>query len=214
MNKKNIIIASVVICLFVVSLSFILFNYYKSSGYQNNSQKINLPKNDFDAEMNVANTGIAFKYPSKGFYGLGIKITNKLPDLNNNVVAGAHIETVAEFDRDKQSGYVVAEINLIKNTGNFSDIEKFSSFFKTDSTTPGYGAEYAKENGHFVEFDNKRYFIFKTTEDATVWTAFAISKNGIVTVSLAYTNSLTPYSDALYKNNDELFLEILKNITF
>lgn len=215
----------IIIVIFVMLLAGILViykynnnnNFLVNNNSNNNNQDIDntdikLPEIDFDTEAQILNTNIKFKYPSKGFYNLGIKIINKTPD--ENLIAGVHIEPTLEFDRNAQSAYVITEIKLVKNKENFRNIEDFAFFFKTDSTATSFEKEYAKENGHFVVFNNRKYFIFKMTEDATAWTALAIWENSIIAVSLAYTNSFTPYSEAIYKNNDKLFLEILNNISF
>jgi len=179
--------------------------------YKNNNNEAELPKINFDTEIQLPNTNINFKYPKEGFYNLGINITNE--ETNGNLIAGAHIESTAKFDSNAQSAYVVAEIKLLKNEKNFEDMEKFSSSYKEDPNLSIFDREYAKENGHVVDISGNKYFLYKVTEDATVWRALTIAEEGILEVNLAYTNSFTPYSEAIYKNNDGLFLEILENIS-
>jgi len=179
--------------------------------YKNNNKETELPKINFDAEAQLPNTNINFKYPKEGFYNLGINITDIA--ASETLIAGVHIESTAEFDRNAQSAYVVAEIKLLKNEKNFEDIEKFSSAYKEDPSLSMFDKEYAKENGHILDIKGNRYFIYKVAEDATVWRAVTITEEGIVEVNLAYTNSFTPHSETIYKNNDGLFLEILENIS-
>ncbi|MDP3996856.1 MAG: hypothetical protein Q8P86_04175 [bacterium] len=204
MSKNKKIIISIIIFIIIITVGFLV--YIKSIGY------IKLPENNFDALYQIPDTNIIFKYPSAGFYGLGIDITNSTGV--KGLISGIHTEPVLEFKRDAQSAYVVLNINLIENEKDFTNIDDFAEDFKKDPGVSFYDQEYAKENGRLAEINGKEYFIYKLTEDATAWSAFAINKNGIVWVMLAYTNSFTPYSDSIYKNNDELFLNILENINF
>ena len=204
MKYKSIYMIAVILAIILAGVLTII--------YENNNKKIEPPKTNFDVEAQLLNTNITFKYPEEGFYNIGINITNVA--TNENLISGVHIESTAEFDSNAQSAYVVAEIKLLKNEKNFEDIEELVSFYKTDSGLSEFEKEYAKENGLIVDIGGNEYFIYKVTEDATVWRALTIAEEGIVEVSLAYTNSFTPYSEAIYKNNDELFLEILENINF
>ncbi|MFA5129022.1 MAG: hypothetical protein WC445_03615 [Patescibacteria group bacterium] len=202
MKYKRICIA---ISILAISLAGFFIIIYKN-------KEVELPKTNFDTEAQLQNTNIKFKYPKDGFYNLGIDITNIA--TSENLIAGVHIESTAEFDRNAQSAYMVAEIKLLKNDKKFEDIEELVSFYKTDSGLSEFEKEYAKENGHVVDINGNKYFIYKVTEDAAVWHALTIIREGIIEISLAYTNSFTPYSEAIYKNNNGLFLEILENINF
>ena len=180
---------------------------------QSTGQDIELPENNFDAIYQIPNTNIIFKYPSAGFYGLGINISDNTEIRNRDLIGGIRTNSTSEFERDAQRAYVTLTVNLIGNEKNFTNIDDFAEDFKKDPGVSFYEQEYAKENGRITEIDGKKYFIYKLTEDATRWHAFAINKEGIIYVTLTYTNSVTPYSEAVYKNNDGLFLEILKNIS-
>ncbi|MFH2136762.1 MAG: hypothetical protein ABII19_04020 [Patescibacteria group bacterium] len=204
MKHKNIYIITIILAIILAG-----FLIYKNLLTQN-TDGIEIPKINFDTEAQLSNTNINFKYPKEGFYKLGIKITNIA--IGETLLAGIHIEPTAEFDSNAQSAYVVGGIKLLKNEKKFEDIEKFASAYKEDSRLSTFDREYAKENGHILDIKDNKYFIYKVTEDATVWHAFTIAEEGIVEVSLAYTNSFTPYSEAIYKNNDGLFLEILEKI--
>lgn len=171
-----------------------------------------LPENNFDTTYQIPNTNIIFKYPSAGFYGLGIDIASSTEV--RGLISGIHTESISEFERNAQSAYAVLNINLIENEKNFKNINDFAEDFKKDPGVSFYDQEYAKENGRLININDKEYFIYKLTEDATAWSAFTVNKDGIVWVMLAYTSSFTPYSVAVYKNNDGLFLEILENISF
>lgn len=202
MKYKSIYIITVILAIILAGSLIII--------YKNNNKETELPKTNFDAEAQLPNTNINFKYPKEGFYKLGINITDIA--TSETLIAGVHIESTAEFDRNAQSAYVVEEIKLLKNGKKFEDMEKFSSAYKEDPTPSMFDREYAKENGHIIDIRGDKYFIYKVSENATVWHAFTIVEEGIVEVSLAYTNSFSPYSETIYKNNDELFLEILENI--
>jgi len=193
-NRKIIILGILAI---ILAAGFLI---YKSTG-----NSIKLPENNFDAIYQIPGTNIFFKYPSAGFYGLGIDITES---------SGIHTEPIAEFERNAQSAYVILDIDLIENEKNFANIDSFAEDFKKYSEIGFYDHEYARENGRFIDIDDQKYFIYKVTEDATAWSAYVIDKDGIVHVRLAYTGGQTPYSEAVYENNDKLFLEILKNIHF
>lgn len=185
------------------------FLIYKNLLTQN-TDRIEMLKIKFDTEAKPSNTNINFKYPGEGFYGLGINTTDIEP--GGDIIFGIHTEPTADFDSNAQSAYVVEEIKLLKNDRNYEDIEKFASDYKENPILSMFDREYAKENGQITEISGNKYFIYKVTEDVTAWRAFTITEEGILEVSLAYTNSFTPCSETIYKNNNELFLEILENI--
>lgn len=203
MKPKSIYITIAV--LLAIILAGFLYFIIKSN------KEVELPKINFDAESQLPNTNIKFNYPKEGFYKLGINLTDLA--TSETLISGIHIEPTAEFDRNAQSAYVVAEIKLLKNEKSFKNTGELESFYKTDSSLPEVEREYAKENGYVLDIKDNKYFIYKVTEDATVWHASTITEEGIIEVSLAYTNSFTPNSETIYKNNDGLFLEILENVT-
>ncbi|MFA5413621.1 MAG: hypothetical protein WC348_03720 [Patescibacteria group bacterium] len=202
MKPKNIYITTVILAIILVGFLYFII--------KNNNKEAELPKTNFDAESQLPNTNINFKYPSEGFYNLGINLTKIEPAAD--IISGIHTEPTAEFDNNAQSAYVISEIKLLKNEKNFEDIEKFVSSYKEDFGLSTFDREYAKENGQIIDISGNKYFVYKVTEDATVWRALTITAEGIIEVSLAYTNSFTPHSENIYKNNDGLFLEILENI--
>ncbi|MBI5071959.1 hypothetical protein HZB93_03685 [Candidatus Falkowbacteria bacterium] len=202
MKSKSIYIITIVLAIILAGFLYFII--------KSNNKEIELPKINFDAEAQLPNANINFKYPKEGFYKLGINLTDLA--TSETLISGIHIEPTAEFDRNAQSAYVVEEIKLLKNEKNFKNMEELESFYKTDFSLSEFEREYAKENGHILDINDNKYFIYKVTEDATVWHALTIAEEGVIEVSLAYTNGFTPYSENIYKNNDGLFLEILENI--
>lgn len=179
---------------------------------QNNTKEneVALPEVHFDGEAYIPGTDIVYKYPKEGFYDLGLNITNET--ANGSLIASAHLEPTVAFDRNAQSAYVIAEIRLLKNDQNAESVKSLASSYKEDSTLSEYNRSYAIENGRILDIGGNEFFLYKASEDATAWDAFTIAKEGILEVTLSYTNSFTPYSEAVYRNNDDLFIEILKNI--
>lgn len=210
-NKKIIIliIVAVVAILGIIS-SFCIYNsYYKTElkSVTNNGNNIVIsPKTIFDATATIPNTNISFKYPSNGFYNLGIDITKNEKIKNRKLIGGIHIESTLEFDINKRGDYVIVEISLLENEKKLVGINDFIKDYKQDSNVTIFEKGYAEENGRFINIDGTEYFIFKVTEDAIRWYAFALNDdNDIVYTTLTYTGGGVDY-------NDELFLEILKNI--
>ena len=203
MKYKSIYIITVILTIILVGVLIII--------YKNNNKETELPKTNFDAEAQLPNTNINFKYPKEGFYSLGINLTNI--ESTDNIISGVHIEPTAKFVSNAQSAYVISEIKLLKNERSFKDINELASFYKTADGLTTFERDYANENGYILDIKDNKYFIYKATEDATVWHAFTITEEGIIEVSLAYTNSFTPHSETIYKNNDGFFLEILENIS-
>jgi len=201
-NKKIIIFGIVAI---ILLMGFLV--YIKSTNHS-----IELPKNDFDAIYQIPDTNIFFKYPSAGFYGLGVRIATSTGVEGS--LGGVGVGESAEYKEEARSAYVTLNIDLLKNDKNFASIDDFAKDFQKESSVAYYDHTYAKENGHFLEINGRRYFIYKVTEDATAWIAYTFDKGGILQVRLAYTGNDQPYSGAIYKNNDKLFLEILENIHF
>ncbi len=178
--------------------------------YKNQNKKVELPKINFDTEIRLPNTKIIFKYPSQGFYNLGIKINNLGPE--NALISGIHAEPIAEFDKNFQSAYVTEEIRLFKNEKNFKNTDELALFYKTNENITAFDGEYASANGRVLEIKENKYFVYKVTEDVTAWRALAITEEGIVEVSLVYKKGNTLYSEVAYKNNEALFWEILENV--
>lgn len=215
-NKK---ITTLIIIFIVAILGVISFGLYDSyfkdrwsvineePVINDGNKDVVLFKNIFNIERMVPGTNIIFKYPSEGFYGLGIDILNNEEIKNRELISGIRIKPTSEFDINKRSEYVTITINLIRNEKDFIDINDFINDYKQDQKITVFEREYAKENGRFIEINGKKYFIYKLTEDAIRWHAFTLNETEIVYVTLTYTGGDVDY-------NDKLFLEILENISF
>jgi hypothetical protein len=161
---------------------------------------VRLPETVFDATETVPGTQVRFFYPSNGFYGLGAKLTKE--------ASGIIVETTQEYVPEKGSEFVVLSLSSKKLKAGESTLEDVVGAIDENSVD----GQYAKLNGEYRTINGRRYFIYKATEDVTVWSAMTIEGNDVIGVSFAYKGSEGEEGQAAYQNNDELFIDILSRI--
>lgn len=194
--------------------------------YKQNSKLslIFLTENNFDAIATVPNTDISFKYPSKGFYGLGVKFLgpNVEPDADMTEIKKIGFEYSAPIDKTKVSEYINFYLGPETERGNIDGEYNLENAVKAIKKIHGI---IGIENGVYKTFNNYKFYIYKDDDqnDMEVWHAIFLQNDGAYQVSINYlkpkntlygNDSNTPESQAAYKNNDQLFLEILKNISW
>ena len=187
--------------------------------------KISLPKNNFDTTTAVPNTNISFKYPSKGFYGLGVKFlgTGLEPGADMTKIKQVGFEYSAPIDSAKISEFIDFYIGLVTEKGNVDGdytLENAVKSIKKIYDPSGI------DNGRYEIFNGHEFYIYKQDDSrvgSLVWLAYFLQDDGVYKVTINYLkpnntiygkDSDTAESRAVYRNNDELFLEILKNIEF
>lgn len=201
MKKSNIIVLiSILIVCIVVGVIFVEKNNKRTSS----SQEITLPVSNLDSAAEIPSTNMLLPYPSQGFYGLGAQ-------LSTGAEQGLAVSTKVPYDVNKGSEYVVLSasvVRLAKNGETLKDVVE--SFASLDSIE----RDYIKTNGKYETINGHEYFIYKVTEDVTVWSGVVVSNGNVVAITLAYKYTEAPESMAAYKNNDMLFREILSKISF
>jgi len=210
--KNKILLA--VIALLVTGGIFIYLNYYPI---------LFLLKNNFDATATVPNTNVSFKYPSNGFYGVGIQIID--PAINAS--AGEDITKIKNIvffypmpiDSSKASEYIDFSIGFVMERDRV-------------------GSDYTLENaikymfpntiGRYKTINGYKFYIYSPTDNThniqsngRTLQAYFLQYDGVYRVNINYIKPInsaygkegdTAENRAAYKNNDKLFLKILKNI--
>jgi len=209
-TKRGIIITAVVVIVLAFGWLFVLNRsndnnptpFSPSAG----NDSISLPETVFDEAHPLGDSGITVKYPSNGFYGLGANVSEKSAELN--LVGGVHVETAAPFEASRTAEFVTMDVSLSKtDAGSLEEI--------VEAIPPqSYDGQYAALNGTYVSVNGYRYFVYRVTEDVTVQIAFGLDGEHRIGVSLAYKRGDDPESLAAYQHNDELFMELLSNITY
>ena len=224
----------ILISLFV---TFFFFLFYKSSFKKaaNNQKQIatqkpelkkdedvELPKNNFDTEMDIPETNFIFKYPKDGFYGKGanlIKGGSSFEHSGNYDFAG--IWATKPIEQDKVSEFIKLSFIHALDTGNIEGKNNLKN--AVDSEAKIYDLDGIK-NGQYMTINNIDYYVFPNSDnqgDLQIWTALFLCPEGLHEVNIQYLKPIntlygsagdTPENRVAYKNNDALFLEILHNI--
>ncbi len=208
--KLNIIIITISVILIAVTIFVILRKDQKSSATPSQSKAVQLPKTIFDATTTVPGTNFSFSYPSKGFYGLGANLNvSRAEESASNYHARVSVQTTVPYITEKGSEFVVLTVGAGKLPANQKSLEDVINAIDPDS----YTGQYAKINGKHQTINGRKFFLSKVTEDATTWGAWTLAGEDIITVMLAYKGGESAESQAAYLNNDQLFLQILENIS-
>ncbi len=172
----------------------------------NGNDTIDLPETVFDESYPLGDSGITVKYPSKGFYGHGAKVVEK--PVEGDLIGGVHVETVAPFETSRTAEFVTMDVGVSKT--DVKSLEEIVEAIPPES----YDGQYAASNGTYVSVNGHRYFVYRVTEDVTAQHAFGLDGDRLVGVLLAYKRGDDPESLAAYQHNDELFMELLKSISY
>ncbi|MFA5127384.1 MAG: hypothetical protein WC457_00070 [Patescibacteria group bacterium] len=199
----------VVIIIVLSCLGYYYFNK-KTFATDKNNDQYSVEKTIFDGVLILPESSVVFNYPKAGFYGFGSKITTSTSD--GDVLSELHIEPLAGFNTNMQSAYVVFDLKLSKNKDDYQNLDDFKTAYLSDSNPLTFEKEYAGENGKIITVNDVKYFIYQVKEDATVWRAFTLIKEGVIEASLSYTGG-GPIEASDY-DNDKLFLEVLENIKY
>ena len=185
--------------------------------------KVSLPKNNFDTTATVPNTNISFKYPSEGFYGLGVKFLDSAvePGADMTKIKQIGFEYSAPKDPTKVSEYINFYIGLVTEKGNVDGDYTLENAVK--SIKKIYDPSDI-DDGRYETFNGHEFYLYKQDDDrnSRIWLAYFLQNDGVYRLTIQYLKpnnilygkqSDTPESRAAFKNNDQLFLGILKNIT-
>jgi hypothetical protein len=184
---------------------------------KSDSQKINgtppgtiiLPSNDLDATVNIPGTQLMLPYPRTGFYGLGADVTtNDTVRRDGFTTKEVSIGTTAEYDAEKGSEYVTLDAVVMRRLKTDETLSTFVASLDPQSIE----GQYAK-SGTTETFGGHDYFVFKSAEDVSVWTAYTVTGVNIVGITLAYKPTDESESVVADKNNEQLFLNILSHVS-
>jgi len=153
---------------------------------------------------------------------LGIKLSNSAlePGADMTKVKKMGFEYLAPIDPAKVSEYIVFYIGLVTEKDNIDGDYTLENAVK--SIKKIYDPMDI-DNGRNETFNGHKFYIYRTDNRAGLggWLAYFLQDDGVYQVSINYLkvnnpvyakDTDTPESRAAFKNNDRLFLEILKNI--
>lgn len=209
MNKKILTILLIILVASLVGAGFgVYYKYFKETNQNNNqnseNEKINFPETVFDTSVEIPGTGISFKYPSKGFYGLGANVSNLEDEYH---IYNMHILPYDSCYGDV--GCVTFDIFLNENDKNAQNINEFIDSYIAEPTK-FIDKEYMR-SGYNKSVNNKDYFIFSIAEDAPGVQAKTLYSDYVITVGLVCK---ARNSELLGKCEKELMPKILENIDF
>jgi hypothetical protein len=209
--KKKIEAVLLTVVLFVLIAVAVTLVYIKILKTPLVVAPVGLPTTVFDLTETIPGTHASFSYPSRGFYGLGNMFYRLTSDqkINPGLISGTKINPALPYVPEKGSEFVVLNVSLYENKSNLTPEDWVANF--PDGVLDKV---YAKSNGRLVTMGGHQFFIYKTTEGPTSWSAYATSKEGMVSVSLAYTSSESAESLRAYTYNDQLFLQIISHVEF
>lgn len=214
-NKKiTILITVFIVVVLGAIIGFNLYsNYFKNKPepiVNNESNDIVLPETIFDVEEGISNTNIAFGYPSKGFYGVGIEIS-EIPEIliSDNFLGGFVLRPIQDVSQQYRGQDMTVYISITNNLKELTLSDMVENI-----PAESINGIYAKSNGKVIKIGNQEFFVYRISEDVTDWIAFTIFEDKILSTHIAYKRSHTPESDAVNESNEKLFIEFLENIKF
>lgn len=175
------------------------------------TQGVNIPLalTVFDAVVGVPQTRLMLPYPSRGFYGLGANvITTSVQGKDVFFNKAIHIETTSDYDVSKGEEFVTIDASGIRKLRAGETLDAFVGSLDPQSLE----GQYAK-SGNVETLGGRKYFVFKITEGVSVWTAYTVSGEDIVSISMAYKSTDGPQSDSINARNAQLFREMLTGMS-
>lgn len=163
------------------------------------SEPVALPDNVFDATDEI--DGVRVSYPKNGFYGWGIK-----PGFDDSGIR--YLRYVSPGTAG--SGPLVA-------------FTVYASKPKKGETLRAMTQDARKttlKNGNFITINGHEYFVFKQppqSADSDEWIALSHGKQADVRVIFDfydYPAASTAFTKAAYRNDDQLFFQILSHLQF
>ncbi len=170
---------------------------------------VKLPENKFDTTTNIPGTDLVLAYPSQGFYQLGAVLKKNEPGDPESYGNVLTIQAKETYNAEKGSQFVTAVVAL-RDAGS---LEKTLKDVENIVKPNAVEADFVKENGNYQTIAGREFFIYKVDQFITMWRAVTLQNNQVMIVTLMYKATDSKESEAAYKNNDTLFLEIIKNIS-
>lgn len=193
------------VLIFVVLVGLVSVGAYffvNGNKKQSSVQQSSFPQNELDTQVQIPGTSVSVSYPKQGFYGLGARVSK----IEKEVV----ISPTAAYDAAIGSEYVMLDASY----ESLKDGETLESFVKSLSmNSESIDGQYSKM-GVYEVINDQEFFLFKVTEDATMWNAYAINEGNIYHFVLSYRKTDGKESLAAYEHNNFLFKEIISHISF
>jgi hypothetical protein len=176
-----------------------------SNGFPN---PVALPQNVFDTVQTVMGTTVSVSYPKNGFYGFGTKISfppiTTISDFHSNPLGIIMIQ--AGENASKTSAPADLSVGVY-------GVEKGESL---KGLVNNKLSNEAKNNGTFVTVNGHEYFVYKNFFGPIngSWVAVSVGTKELVNVSFSFDNASDAFSSTAFRNDDQLFLQILSHINF
>ncbi len=221
MKKKLLILAGILVFFFIIGKACSSENKVsveENSGTTTTTptkevaedEGFKLPENKFDTSISIPGTKLILKYPSKGFYQLGAVVkTNEpgAPDSYGNVLT---IQAKEKYNNEKGSEFITLVTALREADPNEKILKNVNEILNPNQVE----IDYAKNNGSYKTINGQEFFVYKVDEVLTLYKAITLQNNQVIIITLMYKPTDGKESEAAFKNNDKLLIEILENISY
>jgi hypothetical protein len=168
-----------------------------------------LPKNIFDATVNVPGTKMVFAYPAKGFYELGTIVTTYQPGDPLGFGNVLLIQPEQAYIADRSSEFIKFNIGVSTPNENEKTLTDVVNGLNPKSIEAPY-----RKDGKYQTINGKEFFIYEVQEEINFWKAYTLQDNTIIHIVAMHKPTKGTRSEAADQNNDKLFQEALQNITY
>lgn len=118
------------------------------------------------------------------------------------------VSPTSTYDYKKGSEFVVLRADFVRPLNTGEDLDQFLA----SSDPQSADAKYMK-TGNKEMINGNDFFLYKITEEVTIWNAYMASNGNLIKISLAYKSSDDPESAMAYKNNDQIFRDVLSHVS-
>jgi hypothetical protein len=154
--------------------------------------------NIFDKTYRIKDTSVSFMSPSAGFYNWGLRVYEEPHTIAIHPALEYDLITLWVSADPIPLGTTLRQAVQSGKVGNTSDIDVW-----------GRAGSYVTINGH-------EYYIYKFNagERQETWRALSLGQKELISISLDYRPGDTASTFAGYRNNDQLFFQILSHVNF
>jgi hypothetical protein len=197
--------------LVVGTCAYILFNNFENNPISENIntgiKETKLPLTIFDGRIKIPSTNISVSYPTKGFYGVGVKfIPYNMASNLYGVVGGIGITVPGPIDTTRAAEYIGITLDVRKLSKN----DSFNNLIKrlNDNTESEY-----RPNGTTKTIGEGIFYVSSNRSDGSDrLDAYTQRGNQYVHIGFQYSEGLGAINTAAANNNEKLFYEYLSNL--
>ncbi|MFA5854179.1 MAG: hypothetical protein WC866_03765 [Patescibacteria group bacterium] len=217
--KKTIPVTQAVTALALLGIGILVGVYFASKNSvstggaeagTNSFEVANLPNNSFDATESIPETSVKVSYPKNGFYGLGVKTVQEGATPNEAIPFLGGVAILPNVSSLEDRPFSLS-VGAYKKSG--ADTLE-GSIVKGEVSGVKIGKQ--EMNGTYLTVNNHRYFVYKVlgSPTQTAWHAVSFGKKEVIIVSFEFVPGSDSDSYTAFRNNDQLFFQILSHISF